>query len=242
MSGRRRERLYVGIICCSQPLAHEENLDVMSTDSKEERKEIFVFSDELSGFDDGVTDLIRRQIDLQREELIPPENVIAYSHGQGWLTNEPQNSLGEEKFKTLSHEELIKFQNIVGHDLSIVPTYILAMIKAIHDGIIKSMFEKIHEATEKTGNVVNAKELGSPAEAFLEALRKIEFGVSRDGTVSRPTFHLSPKMHETFMAELEAQGEEFKKKVEAITAAKEKTALEREAERKKKFVKPTETE
>ena len=112
------------------------------------------------------------------------------------------------------------------------------MVEGVHSEFMKMIYQTVHEATERTGNVVDAEQHGSPAKAFMEMLRKIEFGVDRDGAVSRPQIHLGSEIYEKFTKDIEAQGVEFREKVEELTAAKEAAALEREAKRKARFVKP----
>lgn len=112
------------------------------------------------------------------------------------------------------------------------------MVEGVHSEFMKMMYQTVHEATERTGNVVDAKQHDSPAEAFMEMLRKIEFGVDRDGAVSQPQIHLAPELYEKFVKDIDTQGLEFREKVKELTAAKRAAARKREAKRKARFVKP----
>ena len=205
-----------------------------------DRKEIFSFRSEQREFDAAVAEIIRGLIEQNRNAVMSPDNVIAYSHGEGWIAWQQNDEETTHFFQEHTHGENIRFQDIIDHKLSILPDFILHMAEGVHSIFMKSVYKTLHEATEKTGNVVDVKQHGSAADAFLEMLRKIEFGVDRHGTVSRPQIHLPPQAYQKFVKDLEAQGDEFKKKVEEITAAKEAAALEREAKRRERFTKPTE--
>lgn len=206
------------------------------------RKEIISFDKEQSGSDEEITNIIRRLIEQQRDNVIASQNVISYSHGEGWLAWQHGEQDETREFQEHSHEESIKFQDLIDHKISTLPEYITAMAEGVHAEFMKMIYQTIHESTEQTGNVVNAKQHSSQAEAFLEMLRKIEFGVDRDGAVSRPQIHLSPKMFDKFQNDIDAQDAEFRAKVEELTAEKETAALEREAKRKARFVKPADEE
>tara|TARA_R110001606_G_scaffold358188_2_gene509744 strand:+ start:154 stop:522 length:369 start_codon:yes stop_codon:yes gene_type:complete len=113
--------------------------------------------------------------------------------------------------------------------------HIVGMTEGVHKLFMRSLYETVHEATERSGNIVDVKEIGSIPEAFLEMLRRIEFSVSQDGSISRPEVHLSPDMYEKFAKEIEGQDEQYKKEIENITRIKETEAIERESARKSRF-------
>ena len=204
-----------------------------------DRKEIFSFHDEQSGFDEAATDILRRLIEQQRDTVLASENVITYSHGERWTAWQQGDEDKTHEFQEHCHEEVIKFQDIIDHKIPILPTYLLRIAEGVHSEFMKTLYKTLHEATQRTGNVVDAKQHSSPAEAFIEMLRKIEFGVDRAGAVSRPQIHLAPEMSEKFVKDIEMQGVEFRKEVAKLTAAKEAAALEREAKRKARFVNST---
>jgi hypothetical protein len=100
---------------------------------------------------------------------------------------------------------------------------------------MRTMYDHISKSVEEVGNVVDAKGK-PPTEAFLEMLRKIEFGVNRKGEVTRPEMHnVSPQ----FVKALDDAGAEFEAEVARLTEAKEAQALAREGERVGRFKKRT---
>ena len=210
----------------------------MAQNAEPDRQELFTFHDAQSEFDEAANEIIRRFLEKQRDTVIASENVISYSHGERWMAWQKDDEDKTHEFQKHSHEESITFQDIIDHKISILAEYIHAMAEGVFSQFMTTLYQTLHEATERTGNVVDAKKHGSQAEAFLEMLRKIEFGVDRYGAVSRPQIHLSPEMADKLMKDLEAQGVEFRQKVEELTAAKEAAALEREEKRKAGFVKP----
>ena len=203
------------------------------------RMEMFSFVAEQSKFDESVTELIRDLVEQQRDTIMPRENVISYSHGEGWMAWQDGDDEETHEFQEHRHEEIIKFEYIVDHKISILQNQILRIVEGMHGNFMKMMFQTMHEATQKSGNVVDAQKHASTADAFLESLRQIEFGVDQHGEISRPQFCLSPKVYDKFVKDLETQDADFKKKVEEITKAKEAAALERESARKARFTKST---
>ena len=99
----------------------------------------------------------------------------------------------------------------------------------------RSIYSVVGAAAERVGNVVSNKETGSTAQSFLAMLKKIEFGVDRDGNVSLPQVHVGPDMAEKMINELQSQPPEFGEEVERVKAQRSEQALQKEAERKAKF-------
>ena len=199
------------------------------------QKEIFSFSEISEGFDMAINNTIQRVVEKRRDDAMPSENVAHYVHGRKWLQVADFEAGEEGEFEEHSHEEIIDTKSIISHDLSCLYTFITNVCNAVHSEFMQYLFKKVHETTEKTGNVVKASDCGSQAEAFLEMLRSIEFGVDRQGNISRPEIHLAPQAFESFVASLERQDEEFHQLVEKLTEEKEHSALTRETKRKARF-------
>ncbi len=133
------------------------------------------------------------------------------------------------------HVAEINFVDIIDHKLTVMNEFTSGIISAMTDGMMRSMYQTVSEASEKSGNVVKASEVGSPAMSFLQALKNIQFGVDRKGNVSRPEFHLGTEVFESIQADAERLGAEFKNEVDRVTKQKEEEALAREATRVAKF-------
>jgi hypothetical protein len=97
------------------------------------------------------------------------------------------------------------------------------------------MYGAVGKAAESAGNVVDAKQKASFAEAFVGSLEKIEFGVDRHGNVTLPELHVGPDIHEKVVAELTAQPPEYRQRLDKLIAQKSEQAMAREAARKARF-------
>jgi hypothetical protein len=73
------------------------------------------------------------------------------------------------------------------------------------------------------------------ADAFLEALRTIEFGIKEDGSVSVPEFMASGEVLEKLHKDSAGREEELREIVESIKKEKTQEALRREESRKSRF-------
>jgi hypothetical protein len=103
-------------------------------------------------------------------------------------------------------------------------------------GLLQRSFSEIGESMKQQFADMNAQQQGSLSDGFLAVLEKVEFGVDKDGNLHMPQFHAPPDVVERMVAELEARPPEFKAKIELLQQQKTQEAIEREAERKAKFV------
>ncbi len=195
----------------------------------------FSFSELEHGFEEELLLLIRRLLDAERSKYINPENALSYTHGGRWLEDKGPDEVGESGFEQHDHELSLQLKNVVDQKLEVLPGYVAEIVSAFTKDFVRSVFSKIEEVTDRTGNVVDQKKHPTPALAFVEMLEKIQFGVDRDGKVSRPSIHLGSEAHTKLRASLEAGGNELKERIEAITARKEAEAIDHEQARKKRF-------
>jgi hypothetical protein len=200
-----------------------------------EKRDVFEFDSIHEAVWSDATATVRRITTGLRDTVLNPDNEHTYHHGMGWTYHTSDLAHRQGAFEKLSLEVGIKFQDVVEHRLDRIPEYIREMCTGMHGEFMKMLYRTVSAAVEETGNVVSTKEAGSPAKAFIQMLRKIEFGVDRHGRVSIPEMHLGKEAHEAMMKDLEAQGAEFRELVESIKREKTQQALEREEERKSKF-------
>ncbi|MEY9717894.1 hypothetical protein ABIA22_000384 [Sinorhizobium fredii] len=195
----------------------------------------FRFDARARDFDRAVTRQVQAEFKKIGSRMMPDRNTQRFSHGRSWLTK-PNNG-GDEAGEMQMHsfEFSTRFEDIVSHNLEILPDFRRRVAESMHRQLMESLYETIERSTSKSGNVVDAKEHESMAQAFLAALRQIEFGVDEDGNVSMPEFHLGAEAHKKMMASLEVQSQEFEAEVEQVKAEKIAKALERERERLSKF-------
>ena len=162
------------------------------------------------------------------EDLVPSENRMSYSHGGGWGFRREDASVHVGEFQRASSSKTVSFERLVDNDLTLIRELIMAMAGDLARQMMSRAFEVITEGVESVGNTVSAKESGSLALAFRDALKKIEFGVDASGNVAAPRMHAPPAIQQQLVAEWERQSPEFKEEVEHIIKGKVEAALEEE--------------
>lgn len=195
----------------------------------------FPFVEEREAFERSFQDSLGKVVQQRRHSMIPAENNETFSHGRCWVTLASDTPDEESELREHSTEMVIPHRDVVQHNTALLPNHFVKLAEEIHVTFMRELFQTISASTDRSGNKVSQAEAGSPAQVFLEALTKIEFGVDREGKVSLPEFHLSPDAHDNMMASLEAQDDAFRAKIDQIMAEKSEAALKREAERKAKF-------
>lgn len=195
----------------------------------------FSFSELERSFEEELMEVIRRLLDAERAKYINPKNALSYTHGGRWLEDKGPDAVGESSFEQHGHELSLHLKDVVDHKLEVLPEYVAEIVSTFTKDFVRSLFSKIEEVTDRTGNVVDQKKHPTQALAIVEMLEKIQFGVDRDGKVSRPTIHLGKEGLAKLRASLEAGGSELTERIDAITARKESEAIEREQARKKRF-------
>jgi hypothetical protein len=194
----------------------------------------FDFGSAISEFDKATLDALQIIQTASTNQLMPPENTQRFTHGRAWTQRANDQAIPGE-IRTISTMWEIGFDDLIAGDLSLIDRKIGGVAKDMQRQFMEMMYATFSVATEKTGNVVDAKKVGSIPASFLEMLKKIEFAVDRDGTVRLPEIHTSPETGQTFLAALSAQPPEFIEEVERIKAEKTAQALKREVERKARF-------
>lgn len=194
----------------------------------------FINDKEIRGFDRAYTMMMRELNKRHTSMYINENNTLHYSHGANWVRSAREDDVGPQ-MQTLSTEWSIPHQSIVDNDLSLIETGLRNAVESLSAQFARSIYSVVGAAAERVGNVVSDKETGSTAQSFLEMLKKIEFGVDREGNVSLPQVHVGPDMAEKFVNELKSQPPEFSEEVERVKAQRSELALQKEAERKAKF-------
>jgi hypothetical protein len=194
----------------------------------------FVDNEEIQGFDRTYTMMMRKLHKRQTSMYMEEGNILYYNHGTNWIRSAREDDDGPQ-MQALSTEWSISFQSIVDNDLSLIETGLRNAVDSLSAQFARSIYSVVGAAAERVGNVVSDKETGSTARSFLEMLKKIEFGVDREGNVSLPAMHVGPEMAEKLMNELKSQPPEFSEEVERVKAERSELAIQKEAERKAKF-------
>jgi hypothetical protein len=195
----------------------------------------FPYTPELKRFEQAFSESLRAHLDMKRAEFMPPENVQVYRHGTSWRSDSSSHPDEISELQSHEHGLTIRWQDIIADDLSVMKRIFVDLGERMHGTIVREMYAKVSEAAESVGNTLSLKDVGSHAKAFLEMLRKIEFGVDREGKPSLPQFHASSEMIDAFLADLQSQGPDFEEQVRDIMKNKIAAAQERERVRRSKF-------
>jgi hypothetical protein len=126
---------------------------------------------------------------------------------------------------------MISHDSLMRNDLNAFRSFLDTMCQAMSGQMQSEIYSTVSEAADSVGNTVSGKEAGSLAAAFLEMLKKIEFGVDSNGQVTLPSIHVSPEMGRKMLEELNAQTPDFYQEVERIKLEKVTAALQKERER-----------
>ena len=190
----------------------------------------FEMREEGDAFMASVTKLVGQLIRQKNGERVPVENHQVFMHGRTW--RHPANERATTgEMQTHGAEFVTPFDDIVGGDFNMVPRFIASMVQQFDDASARMLYESMAEICEANGQTVDGRDKSFP-EAFMEAFRKIEFGVDRDGNVSLPEVHVgSMKMVE----QLQAMGEEYQAEFERLKQEKIERAEQAEEARRSKF-------
>jgi hypothetical protein len=176
---------------------------------------------------------VRERTDMLIGNVLSQENIQTFYHGEGWIDQGDDTPHGTFQLSQVEH--LINAEDIANFSLSVLLNFIEAMAQGLFTNMMQVLYARVNEAVESTGNVVSVAEAGSTAAAFLQMLRKLEFGVDKEGKVSLPQFHLDLEKATKLEAELKNQGRAFHLEAEVIKSEKIANALRREQQRLAKF-------
>jgi hypothetical protein len=195
------------------------------------------FSDEMgeAAFQRSFEKLLARVQKQAFSKYISPENTHRFKHGGQWAHPASPDLLPAD-MKAHSAETEVSFDKLVNHDLTVIDQVLDQLVESMERQFTQMMYSAVSAAADAVGNTVNAKEAGSPREAFAQALEKLQFSVNRSGDVTLPTIHLGPEALKSLQRSTAEAPTEFHQRIEAIKARKISEALECEAKRKARFV------
>jgi len=201
------------------------------------RPAFFEFESESAEFQRSIAQTLHELNQKIVHNRIPQENTQHFTHGRTWV-HTANEQIGAGEMQTFSAEMDVKFEDIIDNNLDTIPNSLNKATEAFQRQFTQALYAMISATCEKSGNVVSAKAAGSFPNTFMEVLKKIEFGVDRDGNVSLPELHVGHDPQK-LLDELEAQPPEFHAEIERIKAQKINEALEREHIRKNRFKRQT---
>lgn len=175
---------------------------------------------------------------LQKEamsQFISPGNTHRFRHGGDWNNPGAPEAIGGE-MQTYSAVAETRFQDLIDNDLNAIDRSARHLIESMQRHFTQMVYSTVGAACDRTGNIVDAKIEGSLEAAFMAMIEKIHFSADKDGKVNLPEVHVAPDLGARMIATLDAASPEYKERLETLKERKIKEALEREVERKAKFV------
>jgi hypothetical protein len=183
-------------------------------------------------FDQKVAQLIHDLLRQNLSSLIPPGNSYFLPHGKRWAL---QRADEPGELKSVSSEGVLTHEQIIENNPSLLVEFIGKVVGEMAAQMKRLIFEAAGNAAGEVGNSISLAEYATLAEAFLETMRRIEFGVDESGNVRIPSVYVHPENSRQFLSELRRQPSSFSREVQAVKARKKLSALEGEVDRLKRF-------
>ena len=189
----------------------------------------FAFTAETKDLADAIIATVARNTSAFRNEYVSPRNQQHFKHGQSWTWFRHE---GEDTHNELTKHETyieVSLQDIRDHNLDVLPKFIQSMVEDMSRQFARDIYSMIEQSSDQAGTAV--KNLPFPA-AFIEALRRVEFGVNWQGVPEAPTFHSSPELAAQLREKTAPSDEEA---IREIMEQKSRQALAREAQRVSRY-------
>jgi len=207
----------------------------MTTAPRKKRANYFADENAASAFDKSVVAFLATVQKGIVSKYLAPENTHRLRHGGEWAHPGLPHAVhgGLEQHSSVAE---IPFEGIVKHDLGVIDRFVQKLAQDMERQFAQMMYSTVSAACDQTGNTVDAKAAGSTREAFAEMIEKIEFSADKFGEVSLPEIHAGPEAAAKLKKALEDAPPAFQQRIEEIKARKIAEALDREAQRKARFV------
>jgi len=207
----------------------------MNTPHREKRANYF--SDEIGEeeFHHSFVTLLAQVQKKVVSRYLNPENTHRFKHGGQWAHPAAPDVLPGD-MKAHSAQTEVSFDKLVNHDLTVIDKVLRQLSESIERQFTQMMYSTVSAAAESVGNTVDAKTAGSPHEAIAQMLEKVEFSSDKFGNVTPPTIHAGPETVQAMLKSAADAPPEFRQRIEANKARKTAEAVEREVQRKARFV------
>lgn len=168
-------------------------------------------------------------------KYINPESAQRVKHG-AMFSNPAAPQVYNGEIETHSMVFDISIESLATHDLTILERYFNHIQEDMEAKFARMIYGSVAKVCDQSGNVVDVKKSGSLQLAFLDMLEKIEFSVDKTGEVRLPEIHLGTDAFNEFERTMQQSTPEYHALVEDVKARKVAEALNREIERKARFV------
>ncbi len=168
-------------------------------------------------------------------KYLSPENTHRLRHGNSWKHPGLPDAVngGIEQHSSVAE---LPFEDIVNHDLGLIDRFVQKFAQDMERQFAQMVYSTVSAACDQTGNTVDAKAAGSTCEAFAEMIEKIQFSADKFGKVRLPDIHAGSEATASLKKALEDAPPEFHLRIEELKARKVAEAIDREAQRKARFV------
>lgn len=208
----------------------------MKQNIKAETKSYFSFEKETDEFNECLSNFINTLIKNEHSKVIPAKNIHTYTHGQKWVSTDSYDQQ-ESTLKVHSSETLIKFDDVIGHKIEILPNLISENVRLMVESAKRVMYQTISSSCEEVGNTVHRKDYSDLADLYLAIIEKLEFGVDEEGRVTLPEMHVgSIEYVDKLESDLMSKDASFHHRLQNIFREKVEAALKNEQIRLGKFV------
>jgi len=198
---------------------------------------------EAEEFEGAITALVAELVQERNKGYIAEENVLQYRHGSQWshvdATSGQQNT---GIFVSHSAEYSIDLRSVAERDVSVIPKFVSAMADELHGQFVRSLFDMVHEETEKIGNVVSVASAADGDDSdlamlrgFIDMLKKIEFGVTKYGSVSHPSMYVHPENQRVLGLINRPVPEDLQRELDEVNYSRERLAIAKEARRLSRY-------
>lgn len=172
-----------------------------------------------------------------RHHLGPLSEIQRYTVFEGAGKSRLVRSSGEiedSDMTRISAEFSIKNDEILTMTLESLLERLDEVAKAMAQQFAQHTYQKVSEAVEKVGNVVDARQRKLSAEIVLEALSKIQIDFGPDGKPIMPSFHIHPDLTKAaqLVNEQFEQSPDLRKQYAEIMQDKKEKWRAREASRR----------
>lgn len=203
--------------------------------SRESRVNYFSEVTGEEAFDQSFKKLLKSIHKKTFSKYLKPENTQTFKHGREWAyPAAPDIESGDLKLHSAQTE--VSYEKLVNHDLSVVENVIQQLVGDMEKQFVQMMYSTVSAAAESVGNTVDAKVVGSAREAFAQTLEKIQFSANKFGEVQLPEIHLGSEIATVLEKSITAAPPDFHVRIEEIKSRKTAEAIQREVERKARFV------
>ncbi|WP_085725774.1 hypothetical protein [Pseudomonas sp. R37(2017)] len=201
----------------------------------------FVDPEFVDKFNESLRKLLHTLQQHAMAKYVSPESAQRIKHG-ATFSNPAAPQVYNGGIETHSTLFEIALESIISHDITVLEKCFNRFQEDMDAQFARMIYASISKVCDQTGNVVDATKSGSLQQAFLEMLEKIEFSADKTGEVKLPEIHLGTDAFNEFARTMQESTPEYNELVEDIKERKITEALEREIERKAKFVRYGESE